>query len=198
MPEADRIGQVSRERYEQTIAADRKAVASMGGGAFSIGDHALEIEPMRPHGGSVALDQDEISVRESLRIHANDIGLTLSTIRTYRYTAFRFPPEHRRAGVSFKVHAILAVIADDAERYAAIADPPWDESAGCCRWTTDSAKKRVGRRPEKPETVGQKVDAIHDLAVDDEVAAKVASDVLRRPAVAAKVMADDSGPAHRQ
>ncbi|MFI9106684.1 DUF6192 family protein [Streptomyces fildesensis] len=51
------------------------------------------------------------------------------------------------------------------------------------------AKKRVGQSPETP---AQKVAAIHRLAGDDEVAAQVAADVLRRPAVAAKVVADDT------
>ncbi|MEV7090034.1 DUF6192 family protein [Streptomyces sp. NPDC093085] len=35
------------------------------------------------------------------------------------------------------------------------------------------------------------MDAIHDLAAGDQVAAKVATDFLRRPAVASKAMADD-------
>lgn len=35
------------------------------------------------------------------------------------------------------------------------------------------------------------MDTIHDLAADDQVAARVATDFLRRPAVASETMADD-------
>ncbi|MFJ3892114.1 DUF6192 family protein [Streptomyces sp. NPDC090083] len=35
------------------------------------------------------------------------------------------------------------------------------------------------------------MDTIHDLAADDRVAARVATDFLRRPAVASETMADD-------
>ncbi|MFE3186910.1 DUF6192 family protein [Streptomyces violascens] len=115
----------------------------------------------------------------------------MNSIKAYRFTAHRWPAERRRSGVAFRIHQILADIPDEEDRYAAIDDPPMDESVGYRRWTCDLAKSRVGHKPEKPGTVGQKVAAIHDLARDVEVAAKVAAEVLARPAVAAKVMADD-------
>ncbi|MEU6806679.1 hypothetical protein [Streptomyces neyagawaensis] len=46
------IGHISRERYEQIIAADRELVGQMQRIQFTIGDHALEIEPMQPNGGA--------------------------------------------------------------------------------------------------------------------------------------------------
>lgn len=187
----DGIGHVSRERYEQILAGDRDRVVRMSGDQFTIGDHALEIEPMRQPGGSRPADSDEPGTYASLEIYANDIGLSFNTIRTYRFTASRWPVEQRRDGVSFKIHQILAYLTDDAERFEAIATPPFDPSAQCHRWTADLAKTRVGNKPSKPATVPQKVTAVHDLAQDDEVAAQVAADMLRRPAVAKKVMADD-------
>lgn len=51
---------------------------------------------------------------------------------------------------------------------------------------------RSDRRPDRPETVPQKLAAIHRLADDDDVAARVTAAVLRRPAVAARVVADDT------
>ncbi|MFF4518511.1 DUF6192 family protein [Streptomyces mirabilis] len=50
----------------------------------------------------------------------------------------------------------------------------------------------VGWKVDTPESVQEKVDAIHDLAADDQVAARVATEFLRRPAVASKAMADDT------
>ncbi|MFI8998635.1 DUF6192 family protein [Streptomyces sp. NPDC053542] len=42
-----------------------------------------------------------------------------------------------------------------------------------------------------PQTVQEKIEAIHDLAVDDQVAAQVATDLLRRPGVAFHAAHDD-------
>lgn len=60
------------------------------------------------------------------------------------------------------------------------------------RWTHDSAQRIAGWKAGTPESVQEKADAIHDLADDDQAAARVATDFLRRPAVASKAMADDT------
>ncbi|WP_425834066.1 DUF6192 family protein [Streptomyces fractus] len=188
---SDGIGHISRERYEQILAGDRDGIGQMGEIKFTIGDHALEIEPVRHVGGSRPADDREPGVDESLQIYADDLGITLSTIRTYRFTAHRWPAERRRPGVSFNIHSILGYLSDEAERFAAIDDPPYDSKAGRRRWTPDLAKIHVGNKPSRPVTTPQKVTAIHDLAQDDDVAAQIAADVLRRPSVAKKVMTDD-------
>ncbi|WP_330301996.1 MULTISPECIES: hypothetical protein [unclassified Streptomyces] len=46
------IGRISRERYEQIIAADRELVGQMQRIQFTIGDHANEIEPVQQVGGA--------------------------------------------------------------------------------------------------------------------------------------------------
>ena len=50
----------------------------------------------------------------------------------------------------------------------------------------------MGWKVDSPESVQEKVEAIHDLATDDAVAAVVTTDFLRRPAVADRAMADDT------
>ncbi|MDF3142298.1 MULTISPECIES: DUF6192 family protein [unclassified Streptomyces] len=50
----------------------------------------------------------------------------------------------------------------------------------------------MGWKVDTPESVQEKVEAIHDLAADDTVASVVTTDFLRRPAVASKAMADDT------
>ncbi|MFD3926623.1 DUF6192 family protein [Streptomyces sp. NPDC058614] len=188
----DTIGHITRERYEQIIAADRELVGQMQRIQFTIGDHALEIEPMQPVGGAhPAPGEEPFGVDVSLQIYADDLGLSLSTVRSYRFAAHRWPEGQRRHDVSHKVHYILAGIPDDQARFETIDAPPLDERARVRRWTTGLAKKHVGQLPDCPETPAQKVAAIHRLADDYEVAAQVATDVLRRPAVAAKVVADD-------
>ncbi|MDF3144744.1 MULTISPECIES: DUF6192 family protein [unclassified Streptomyces] len=177
------------------VASDRQLVAQIGRAMFTIGDHALEIEPMRSKGGSVPHSDELFGVNTSLQIYADDIGLALSTVLNYRFTSHRWPSRHRREGVSHKVHSILASVQDDTKRFEAIDRPPVDDVTGLRRWTTNLAQKHIGRRPDRPGTVQEKVDRIQDLAVDEDVAVAVTRDVLRRPAVAARLMNE---PATRQ
>ncbi|RPK28912.1 hypothetical protein EES39_41010 [Streptomyces sp. ADI92-24] len=87
------------------------------------------------------------------------------------------------SGVSFTVHKVMASIVDDEERWATILTPPEGKS----RWTPDEANRRVGRQVVKPVTPQEKITAIHTLARDEDVAAAVTTDFLKRPTVAAKV-----------
>ncbi|WP_329263295.1 DUF6192 family protein [Streptomyces sp. NBC_01478] len=130
------IGHITRERYEQIIASDRELVRQMQRIQFTIGDHALEIEPMQPLGGAhPAPGEDLFSVEASLQTYADDLGLALSTVRNCRFTAHRWPEERRCRGVSHKVHRILASIGDDTERFEAIGATPLDEPSRIRRWS---------------------------------------------------------------
>ncbi|WP_332836439.1 DUF6192 family protein [Streptomyces capitiformicae] len=51
-----------------------------------------------------------------------------------------------------------------------MAHPPRDEATGRRRWTPDAAKRRVGHQVAKPVSTQEKVNAIHTLARDEEVA----------------------------
>ncbi|AIJ11046.1 MULTISPECIES: DUF6192 family protein [Streptomyces] len=190
MPEEiDRVGSVSQRRYEQIVAELREVVEQQTQGSFTIGDRALEIEPMRERGGGqqVAPGQELFTVSETLHRLAEDIGLAYRTVEKARWTASRWPKDKRQKGVSFRVHRVLAQIADEAERFATIAKPP----AGKTRWTGDEANRKVGRQVERPASPQEKISAIHHLARDEDVAAVVTSDFLKRPTVAAKVSDQD-------
>ncbi|MDQ1005814.1 putative ATPase [Streptomyces sp. V4I23] len=50
---SDRIGNVTRTRYEQLVAEARDLISQMSKAQFTLGEKALEIEPMRPVGGSM-------------------------------------------------------------------------------------------------------------------------------------------------
>lgn len=114
--------------------------------------------------------------------------------------ASRWPKERRQAGVSFTVHRILGRIEDDEERFAAIKNPP----VGKTRWSSDEAKRRVGWTVDNPETPQEKITAIHHLGQDEEVAASVTTEFLKRPQAAAKVSPENkvrvwkSSPATRR
>jgi hypothetical protein len=182
----DRVGSVSASRYAEIVAELRKLVQTASRIQFAIGDYALEVEPMREHGGQERSDE-LFTVKESLFRLAEDIGVSYSTVKGARWTASRWPKGHRVEGVSFTVHRTLASIANDEERFAVILTPP----EGKDRWTPDEANRRAGRQVVKPVTPQEKVSAIHTLAQDEQVAATVTGDLLRRPAVVAQVKPEE-------
>ncbi|MGW9411847.1 DUF6192 family protein [Streptomyces diastaticus] len=190
MPEeiemADKVGSVSADRYAEIVAELRKLVETASRIQFTIGDYALEVEPMREAGGQQRSDS-LFTVKDSLFRLSEDIGLSYKTVDTARWTASKWPKDRRVAGVSFTVHKIFASIVDDEERYDVITRPP----EGTSRWTPDEANRRVGRQVVKPVTPQEKVSAIHTLAADEQVAATVTSDLLRRPTVVAQVRQED-------
>ncbi|WP_405673692.1 DUF6192 family protein [Streptomyces sp. NBC_01530] len=185
---AERIGNVSRTRYEQLVAEARELISQVTKAQFSLGEKAMEVEPMRPVGGSMPNGTDDLyTVEESLSMFADDIGVSVATVRDWRYVASRWPAAKRKDGVSFTVHRILASVEDQEERWAAIEELPRNPRTGERRWTPDAAKRLVGQRVERPVTAEEKIRAVTDLVADDEVAAKVTADLVRRPAAVAKV-----------
>jgi hypothetical protein len=86
---------------------------------------------------------------------------------------------------------ILADISDESARWEKIKHPPFHRRSGTHRWTLDAAKREIGHQVHTPATVQEKVEAIHDLARDESVATRVATDFQRRPDVAFKTAADD-------
>ncbi|MEV4040797.1 DUF6192 family protein [Streptomyces umbrinus] len=69
---------------------------------------------------------------ESLRLFADEIGLSFYTVRTQRWVAAQWPAERRQAGVSWEVHRILAHAPD---RFELIRNPPLSERTGRRRWS---------------------------------------------------------------
>lgn len=122
-----------------------------------------------------------------------DIALSYGLVDGARWTASRWPKDRRVSGVSFTVHKTLASIADDEERFTTITSPPQGRS----RWTPDEANRRVGGQVVKPVTPKEKVGAIHTLATDEEVAATVTSDPLRRPTAGRPGQAGGQSPGRR-
>ncbi|WP_219602259.1 DUF6192 family protein [Nonomuraea indica] len=83
-----------------------------------------------------------------------------------------------------------ASLRDDEERWERITKPPLDKRTQTHRWTDTAAKQAVDQKFADTTSVQQKVERIHDLARDEQVAAAVATDLLRRPEVAFKAMTD--------
>ncbi|MFE9499826.1 DUF6192 family protein [Streptomyces collinus] len=189
---SERVGNVSRTRYAQLVAEARELVAQVAKAQFGLGDKALEIEPLRPVGGSVDKGTEELfTVEQALQMFADDIGLSLATVVDWRWVASRWPAGKRKDGVSFTVHKILASVQDEAERWAAIEDAPFNPRSKRKQWTTDGAKRLVGQQVDRPVTVEEKVRAVKDLTRDDEVARHVTASLLSRPETTAALPAAD-------
>ncbi|MER5436630.1 DUF6192 family protein [Streptomyces sp. NPDC002588] len=190
-PMVEMVGKVTRSRYDELVAESVDMVEEDTRCQFALGDSALELEPLRGHGVHLPLDEGDHGVEESLRLFADEIGLSFYTVRTHRWVAAQWPAAHRQAGVSYEVHRILASAPD---RFELIQNPPLSERTGRRRWSAEVAKKVVGWKTEEvlvPVTAEEKVEAIRELARGDEaVAAQVATDFLRQPEVAFRAMRD--------
>ncbi|GAA1911654.1 hypothetical protein GCM10009837_40240 [Streptomyces durmitorensis] len=93
MPETgEKTGQVTRERFDQIIAELREEMETDRRIQFVVGDRALEVEPMRPAGGSPTAIGDLPTVSASLHLLAEE---SASRMRRSA-TAAGSPPAGRR------------------------------------------------------------------------------------------------------
>jgi hypothetical protein len=184
------IGQVTKARYDELVEQSRSLVREHDRIQLKLGDNALEIEPMGSPGGSRAHDEVGLGVSESLQMFAEDIGVSPATLEDWRWVSSRWPRKQRCNDVPYYIHRILAAIGDSDQRFAVITDPPVLKRTGQRRWSEDAAKRRVGWTVTRPESVQEKVVAVHELVTDEEVASRIATDLLRRPEVASRAMTD--------
>lgn len=187
---SEHIGEVTKARYDQIVAEARAVVEHQTRAQFQLGDWALEIEPIQPNGGHHRQNPDGIpSAGEILHEFSETIGVPFETLRKYRYASDRWPKGQRRDGIPHVVHEILACRED---RFTLIDDPPLNPVTGRRRWSTDTAKRAVGWTPQRAQTPQEKVNQVHDLVTDDEVATRVVTELLHRPDVAFRAMNDDT------
>lgn len=190
----EHVGEVTRARYDEIVEQAIELVEAQTVAQFQFGDWALEIEPIQPQGGQHSHLPDGIpSAGEVLHDFAETIGLAFKTLEQYRYVADRWPKDTRRVGVSHAVHRILAKHQD---RFELIDSPPVNPRTGIRRWSCDTARRTVGWTPERPATPQEKIDRVHDLAKDNNIAAKVVTDLLHRPDVAFRAMSDQTARHH--
>ncbi|MFD4407187.1 DUF6192 family protein [Nocardia sp. NPDC058499] len=187
---------MTRKQYDRLVKEGLELVAQQTYSQFKLGENALKIEPMGARSGGRVAPDDEIStVAWSIRMYAEDVGVPESTLAGYRWVASRWPRKYRVAGVSYYIHKILAGVGDPddpEERHELLLNPPLLGRTGEYRWTVDSAARHVGWRPSHAESEQERIDRIHDLAKDDQVATRVITDFLRRPTVAYEAMEDQT------
>jgi hypothetical protein len=77
---------VTLARYEQIVAESRERVAQTARCQWRLGDHTLEIKPIRPHGGAhPGPDQELFTVVESLQRFADDLRVSEASRRPSRW-----------------------------------------------------------------------------------------------------------------
>ncbi|MFD0433399.1 hypothetical protein [Streptomyces chartreusis] len=86
-PMVEMVGKVTRSRYDELVAESLDMVEEDTRCQFGLGDAALELEPLRGHSGHLPLDEGDQGVEESLRLFADEIGLSFYTVRTHRWVA---------------------------------------------------------------------------------------------------------------
>ncbi|MFB7055356.1 DUF6192 family protein [Streptomyces vinaceus] len=93
---------------------------------------APEIEPMQAWGSPQpgAASAPECIVKASLQRFADGIGMSERTVIAWRRTAAKWPAVQRRNGISFTVHRLLGSGIDEAERWASLEAPPFNECSG--------------------------------------------------------------------
>jgi hypothetical protein len=117
-----KVGSVSQIRYEEIVAEARQLVLQQSWCQFAIGDLALEIEPLRDRGGAQPDPGEELfTVEEALGLFAEDIGIPVATVKTYRWVSARWPKDYRQDAVPHGVHRILADIPDETVRWEKIS-----------------------------------------------------------------------------
>ncbi|MGX8910197.1 DUF6192 family protein [Streptomyces netropsis] len=147
---------------------------------FRLGDLTLKMVPVQRPGAN-----NQRGVFPVLDRYADEIGINVHTLLTYRHVATAWPPEHRALGVSWSIHKALDARED---RFELINNPP----RGTVKWTEDRALSFAGRLPHRPLTKAEKLDRVRVLLEQDENAAEAVSELIKRPDVAHRIMSNES------
>lgn len=169
---------LTRAKWERYVHRGRRAVGRISMGQFEVGDLVVE---MLDEGGA------EASLSELVNAFAHAIGLESETVRSYYTTARAWPPEKRRADVSFTVHKILA---SHPRRFRLIKRDPADPATKERGWNADQARRATSQMPEYPATGDERVERAQHLLRDDDEAASAVSRLIKRPEVAKRVVSD--------
>ncbi|MCP2337338.1 DUF6192 family protein [Actinomadura rupiterrae] len=173
----DRL-QFSDDEWAEFVAEGQELVEKESLIQFKLGDITLDRIPV----GSGAR-----GVEALLHRYADDIGSTFESLATYRYVANAWPKEQRVQGVSFTVHRLLTPLGD---RFEVIKHPPEHPTTHRRYWSPDQVRRFRDQTPVVPATRDEKVNRARELLNAEEDAATIVNEMLRRPEVAGRVVAD--------
>lgn len=112
-PMVEMVGKVTRSRYDELVAESVDIVEEDTRCQFALGDAALELVPLRGHGGHLPLDEGAQGVEESLRLFAERDGLLTRTVHP------TVPPkvEYNLTSMARELHSYLTGLVEWAERH---------------------------------------------------------------------------------
>jgi len=83
--------------WDEFVVQGRRLVAKEGEAKWELGDLAIKL-------ADIGAPSQLTGAYEPLRAFADEIGIPFDTLRTYRETAGKWPPQQRRPDVSWTVH----------------------------------------------------------------------------------------------
>ena len=165
--------------WEKYVRRARKLISQKSGIQWKLGD--LIIEALDGHG------RGHGEVTQVIETLAHQIGAKPGTLRGYYQTATQWPQAKRRADVSFTVHATLAYLRN---RYTLIRKDPLDPFTKEHRWTVNEAERVAQRAIDSPTNKEERLAYTRRLLHQDEDAAAAVAEMLGRPEVRSRLVAD--------
>ncbi|MFD7734562.1 DUF6192 family protein [Kitasatospora phosalacinea] len=169
----------TKAEWEKYVRMGRKLIKQISNIQFDLGDIVVDMLDGRDRGhGEVA---------EVIELYAHQIGINADTLHLHYLIAQRWPKDKRREDVPYTVHEVLAY---SPQRFSLIRNAPRDPFTGEHRWTVNEAKRAAARSPATPTNRQERLDKARHLLSNDEDAAEAVGELISRPDVRARVVAD--------
>ncbi|WP_031075323.1 DUF6192 family protein [Streptomyces sp. NRRL WC-3742] len=169
----------TKSEWEPIVRKGRKLVKQKSSIQFALGD--LVIEALEGH------PRRRGEVGEVIELLAHQIGINAGTLQNHYKIAKQWPEDKRRADVSYSVHRELAYV---RSRYVMIRKDPYDPISKEYRWTENEAQKVANRNFDTPSNRDERLARTRRLLHSDEDAAEVVKEMITRPEVRSRVVAD--------
>ncbi|MFC8717031.1 DUF6192 family protein [Kitasatospora sp. NPDC057198] len=169
----------TKTEWEPIVRKGRKLIKQKSSIQFALGDLVVDALTGHPRGHG--------EVTEVIDLLARQIGANPETLRGYYKTAIQWPADKRRDDVCFSVHDTLAYV---RSRFVLIRKDPYDPVSGEYRWTVNEAEKAANRAFDTPTNREERLDRTRHLLHSDEDAAEVVKEMITRPEVRSRVVAD--------
>ncbi|MFB7919509.1 DUF6192 family protein [Streptomyces sp. NPDC056061] len=169
----------TKAEWQPIVRKGRKLVKQKSSIQFALGD--LVIEALEGH------PRRRGEVGEVIELLAHQIGINAGTLRTHYEIAKQWPQDKRRADVSYSVHRVLAYV---RSRYLLIRKDPYDPISKENRWTENEAQKVANHNFDTPSNKEERLARTRRLLHSDEDAAEVVKEMIARPEVRSRVVAD--------
>lgn len=169
----------TKAQWEPVVRKGRKLIKQKSSIQFALGDLVIDALVGHPRGHG--------EVGEVIDLLAHQIGINAGTLREYYQIATQWPEEKRRPDVCWSVHRVLAFV---RSRYILIRKDPYDPISKENRWTVNEAEKTANRSFDAPSNKEERLARTRRLLHSDEDAAEVVKEMITRPEVRSRVVAD--------